>query len=52
MREGEPRGVQELPPQVQVVGDPVRRVAGHRQVDGREEDADLMRPPGLQLDVE
>jgi diguanylate cyclase (GGDEF)-like protein len=48
MREGELRGVQELPVETRL-GHPVDSVTGDRQVDCREVDADLVHPPGLEL---
>ena len=51
MREREPRRVQELPPEP-VVGHAVDAVADDGQVDRGQVDADLVRPAGLEADVE
>ena len=48
MDEGEPGRVEELPPEPELTGAAVERVAGHRQVDRLEVHADLMRAAGLQ----
>src|SRR5690349_11294668 len=48
MREREPRRVQELALESQLVRPPVHRVAGHRQVHGGEVDADLVRASRLE----
>ena len=48
MVEGEPRGVQELALEAEVAGDAVDGVAGDRQLDRLEVDADLVRPPRLE----
>ena len=50
--ECEAGGVEELAVEVQVAGDAVGRVACNRQSDRLQVDADLVRPPRLQLDVE
>src|SRR4051812_12169455 len=52
MGEREPRGVEELSLQAEVSPDAVRRVAGDRQVDRGEVDADLMRAAGLEPDAQ
>ena len=44
--------MEELAFQAQVAGAAVERVAGHRQVDRVEVDADLVRPPGFQRHAE
>jgi hypothetical protein len=48
MRKREPGGVQELPLQAEIASDAVNRVARHRKVDGRQVDADLVRPAGFE----
>src|ERR1051326_2054117 len=52
MREREPGGVQELAAEAEVALDAVDRVAGDRELDRRQVDANLMRPPGLEPDAE
>ena len=50
--EREPVGVEELPLEAEVARDAVDGVAGDRQLDRLEVDADLVRPPGLEPHVE
>ena len=52
MGEREPRGVEELPLQAEVSPDAVRGIAGDRQVDRGEMDADLMGAASLEPDAE
>lgn len=50
--EREAGGVEKLPPEAQVARSAVGRIAGDGQVDRREVNADLMRPPGLEPSAE
>src|SRR5215213_4614435 len=52
MREGEPRGVEELTLEAEVTANAVHRVARDRQADRPEVDADLVRSSGLEVDGE
>ena len=52
MREAQPVRVQELPVQAEVALHAVGRIPGDRKVDRGEVDADLVRPTGLEPDVE
>jgi hypothetical protein len=52
MPEGEAGGVEELPVEAEVAGDPVHRVARDGKADRGEMDADLVRPPGLEPGME
>src|SRR3954470_14168358 len=52
VRERETRSVEELAMEAEVAALPVQRVAGDREIDGAEVDADLVRPPGLEPHTE
>src|SRR5215831_13534622 len=52
MLEREPRRVEELALEVELARPAVDRIARDRELDRGEMDADLVRPPGLEADVE
>ena len=52
VREPEPPGVQELALEPEVACHAVDGIAAHREADRLEMDADLVRAPGLEPDVE
>src|SRR3954452_3469193 len=52
MRETQPRGVQELALEAELVRASVDRIARHGEIDRGEMDSDLMRAAGLELHVQ
>src|SRR5215218_4903312 len=52
MREGKPRGVQELPFEPEIVRNSVHPVARNREADRLEMDPDLVRPAGLEANAQ
>ena len=44
--------MEELPREAELACDPVHRIAGYREVDCGEMDADLVRPAGLEPDAQ
>src|SRR3954453_7865942 len=52
MRETQPRGVQELALEAELVRASIDRIAGHREIDRGEMDSDLVRTAGLELHME